>query len=334
MNCHGEHQGDDGSVPRQQSLCSDCHATLAADEPATTLLDASDFGTDHPEFRPSVVTDPATGAVTRVALGADDFPAERSNLKFPHNIHIGPETKKTVKDFVVRLEQYGGREALACDDCHLPEPGGAYMAKVNMRDHCADCHRLEFDNEAPGRVLPHGLPDEVIAVINDYYIAKALQRIEEQPEQRQSTRRRAGQTTSAEVRRNTLAAARRQVDQVLDGIFGARLCGICHVTYAPEQSASGEWEVAPVRVTEVWEPKSQFHHGSHDTMECADCHGAESSKTSADVLLPPIESCRTCHLGEHADAAIPSTCGMCHIYHDDDLTPLRASTTASADGEG
>ncbi|MEZ5824476.1 MAG: hypothetical protein R3C97_06960 [Geminicoccaceae bacterium] len=337
VGCHAEHQGPTGSVPTQQSLCSDCHATLAATEPATTLIDVSDFGNAHPEFRPSVMTDPATGKVTRATLGAPDFPAEQSDLKFPHNLHIGPETKKTVTDFVTRLDQYEGRNVLECSDCHQPEPGGAYMAKVNMRDHCADCHRLEFDSDAPGRVLPHGLPNEVIAVINDYYIAKALQRIEEVPQaaERQSTRRRAGQTTTAEVRRDTLAEARRQVDQMLAGTFGGRLCGVCHVTSSPEQSASGEWEVAPVFVTEVWEPKARFHHGSHDTMECAECHAAETSKTSADVLLPDIASCRTCHLGEDAGAAIPSSCGMCHIYHDDRLSPLAGETAAhSGTGSG
>ena len=44
-------------MPVQQSLCSDCHATLAEREPATVLLDVSDFGSDHPQFRPSVMTD-------------------------------------------------------------------------------------------------------------------------------------------------------------------------------------------------------------------------------------------------------------------------------------
>ena len=338
VGCHGEHQGPDGSVPVQQSLCSDCHATLAEREPATVLLDVSDFGSDHPQFRPSVMTDPATRTIVRASLGAPDFPAERSNLKFPHNLHIGPEAKNTVNDFVTRLGRYEGRDALQCSDCHRPEPGGAYMAKVNMRDHCADCHRLEFDSDAPGRVLPHGLPDEVIAVINDYYIAKALQRIEStQPAQaaeRGSTRRRAGQTTSAEVRRDTLAEARRQVDQMLDGTFGGRLCGVCHITYPPERSASGEWEVAPVHVTEVWEPKARFHHGSHDTMACAECHAAEASDDSGDVLLPDITSCRSCHLGESEGAAIPSSCGMCHIYHDDRLSPLARGRMAQSDEGG
>ena len=337
VGCHAEQQGADGVVPRQQALCADCHATLAADEPKTTLLDAADFGTFHPEFRPSVVVDPAAGTIERATLGAPDFPQERSNLKFPHNLHIGPDTKRTVTDFVARLEQYEGRNELVCADCHLPEPGGYTMAKVNMQDHCADCHRLEFDSEAPGRVLPHGQPDEVIAVINDYYIAKALTRIEDQPEQRQSTRRRAGgETTSAEVRRNTLAAARRQVDQVLDGIFGARLCGVCHVTTAPEQTASGEWEVAPIEVAKVWEPKARFHHGSHETMACSDCHDATASKASSDVLMPKIEICRDCHLGEQAASSIPSPCVMCHIYHDDDLAPLgkpaQTAGTAPMDG--
>lgn len=335
-SCHGEHQGPTGSVPAHQSLCTDCHADLTDQEPKTTLINASDFGTDHPEFRPSVMVDPANMTVVRATLGEPDFPAENSNLKFPHNIHIGPDTKDVVKKWIVEQNAasnaYDGRDMLVCADCHLPDPGGASMAKVNMNEHCADCHRLEFDQEAKGRVLPHGQPDEVIGVINDYYIAKALTRLEaseQQPTQQQkSFQQRAGSNPSqAAVRRATLAAAQEEVDRNLAGIFGGRLCSQCHNVFSPDQSASGEWEVAPIFVTRVWQPKSVFDHESHESVDCAGCHAAEQSKTSADVLLPDIASCRECHEGESAQTALPSTCGMCHVYHFDDLAPISATAS-------
>ena len=337
-SCHGEHQGPKGSIPAHQSLCTDCHVNLTDQEPKTTLINASDFGTDHPEFRPTVILDPATNLTARKALGAADFPAENSNLKFPHNIHIGPDTKDVVKKWITErnaaANAYEGREELICSDCHLPDPGGASMAKVNMNEHCADCHRLEFDQEAKGRVLPHGQPEEVIGVINDYYIAKALVRLESSaqaaPQQNNSFQKRVGSSASqAAVRRATLEAAQEEVDRNLAGIFGGRLCSQCHNVLNPQQSASGEWEVAPVYVTRVWQPKSFFDHRSHTSMDCADCHEAEASKTSADVLLPKIDSCRECHLGEAAQTALPSTCGMCHIYHLDELPAIGGANMAA-----
>lgn len=338
-SCHGEHQGPSGSIPSFQALCADCHQNLTDQEPKTTLINASDFGSDHPEFRPSVMVDPAAQTFARVTLGAADFPAENSNLKFPHNIHIGPDTKDVVKKWIqeqnAASNAYDGRDALVCGDCHVPDPGGASMAKVNMSDHCADCHRLEFDQEADGRVLPHGQPKEVIGVIEDYYIAKALVRLELSEQapatERRSLQQRAGANSSqAAVRRATLAAAKEEVDRNLAGIFGGRLCSQCHSVLPPDQSRSGEWEVAPVYVTRVWQPKSVFDHQSHESMACGDCHLAEASKASTDVLLPGIDSCRECHQGEAAQDALPSTCGMCHIYHFDDLAPLAPSETGTA----
>ena len=337
--CHGEHQGSTGSIPTHQSLCTDCHINLDEQEPETTLLNASDFGFDHPEFRPSVIVDPATLTFARVELGSPDFPKENSNLKFPHNIHIGPDTKDTIKKWVREMNAsenlYEGREELVCADCHVPDPGGATMAKVNMSDHCAACHRLEFDQQAKGRVVPHGQPAEVIGVIEDFYVAKALRRLETSPQpaaqQGRDLRQRAGANPSEDaVKRATLQAAQDEVDRNLAAIFGDRLCSQCHNVISPQNSASGEWEVAPVYVTRLWEPKAVFDHQSHTTIECGECHNALVSETSADVLLPRIESCRQCHEGEAAEAALPSTCGMCHVYHIEGLEPL-GGTTANAD---
>ena len=114
---------------------------------------------------------------------------EVSNLRFPHSIHLaqtcevpatGPGRGQNLPPEVVQgcnvlrmARQRMSQESLDCGDCHRPEPGGVNMLPVRMQDHCAECHRLEFDQNAPERVLPHGRPAEVIAVINDYYIARA-----------------------------------------------------------------------------------------------------------------------------------------------------------------
>jgi predicted CXXCH cytochrome family protein len=83
--------------------------------------------------------------------------------------------------------------------------------------------------------------------------------------------------------------------------------------------------VLPVRVAETWMPKSVFDHAAHTTSACTECHKAEASATAADVLMPPIETCRKCHGGEEATAEVPSTCTTCHVYHRDDLKPMLGS---------
>jgi predicted CXXCH cytochrome family protein len=75
-------------------------------------------------------------------------------------------------------------------------------------------------------------------------------------------------------------------------------------------------------VAALWMPKAQFDHAAHSTVLCTDCHKARQSRTSKDVLMPKIGTCRGCHGGEHASTALPSTCIMCHVYHRDNLRPM------------
>ena len=138
--CHSEHQGPTGIIPVTQSLCADCHRDLSVQASQTTLLDAADFGSAHPQFRPTVVTDPGSGSVQRVALGAAGFPEERSNLEFSHAIHltrscevagvtdveqlkkVPPETLQGCR-VLQQARQDLNQEGLGCGDCHRPEAG-------------------------------------------------------------------------------------------------------------------------------------------------------------------------------------------------------------------
>lgn len=358
--CHTEHVGPDGVTPAAQSLCADCHAELEQTHPETTLVNATDFGADHPEFRVSVIVDPASGQVERAELGAQTFPKEVSNLRFPHDIHTaevcrlkGPDAipadqaSDQDKDACTVLQMAAQRmdrpEGLDCADCHRPEPGGVSLLPVTMAEHCADCHRLEFDADVPDRQLPHGQPDEVIAVINDFYAAKALREGSPQAVQviEQATLRRrpggesAGQAPSPAPAPppDQVAEARFVSDQKLASVFGDQLCGVCHETVAPDASTTGTWQVKPVRVADVWMPKAIFDHAAHTTSACTDCHEAETSATSADVLMPQVDGCRDCHLGQHADQGLPSTCIMCHVYHQDLLPPMLPDEVRSAQAD-
>lgn len=352
MSCHNEHQGPTGHLPTQQALCADCHEDLSRTHTQTTLVDAADFGKAHPQFRPTVITDPGSGKVERVALGAANFPKENHGLIFPHDIHMArvcekppsdsaalanwPKEKADACKVLQDAKQRMNKNQLECGDCHQPDSSGTYYPPATMEDYCAVCHRLEFDPSSPERLLPHGQPDDVIGVINDYYAARASRGqpvVEPVPLKLRRRVGDAGSTAAQPQRAAPVQSAAATGSKRLDTIFGESLCGECHEVIPPAQSEKRKWEVRPVRVASIYMPKSQFDHAAHSTTPCADCHKAETSKTSADVLLPDIASCRNCHQGEAANTALPSTCIMCHVYHRKDLPPMlphAVSATANA----
>src|SRR5262249_47838679 len=76
------------------------------------------------------------------------------------------------------------------------------------------------------------------------------------------------------------------------------------------------WEIAPIHVTTAWMPKAHFDHSKHRTSECKECHAAEKSTKSADVLMPDITTCRKCHAGgTPMPERVTSTCISCHDFH-------------------
>ncbi|MFQ5468587.1 MAG: cytochrome c3 family protein, partial [Kiloniellaceae bacterium] len=163
--CHKEHNGIKPIVLNNQAFCVSCHGDLRQREPKTTLLDTTDFGTGHPEFRPTVVVD-ATGPVfERITIDSDPKPTERSGLKFSHAKHLA-------KDGVKHPTK--GKIRLACADCHKTEPGGLGMLPIAMEDNCRTCHRMQFDPSAPTRRLPHAKPREAVAQLRDFYAKAAL----------------------------------------------------------------------------------------------------------------------------------------------------------------
>jgi hypothetical protein len=74
-------------------------------------------------------------------------------------------------------------------------------------------------------------------------------------------------------------------------------------------------DIAAANITLRWMPNAKFDHGKHEGFTCVSCHAkALTSTESSDVLLPGIETCKTCHAPgpEHAE----SRCFECHTYHD------------------
>jgi hypothetical protein len=71
----------------------------------------------------------------------------------------------------------------------------------------------------------------------------------------------------------------------------------------------------PVRINSRWFPRANFKHDKHLTTNCVSCHLAPESEQSEEILLPDIESCRSCHGGIHSKDKLQSTCVDCHDFH-------------------
>ena len=80
--------------------------------------------------------------------------------------------------------------------------------------------------------------------------------------------------------------------------------------------------------TERWKPAPRFDHdktnypltGAHDTVKCADCHGAPRLRLATDARGAPIprfrplphQECSSCHTDPHR-GKLGATCGRCHV---------------------
>lgn len=344
--CHNEHNGDADVVRAHQTFCDGCHATLRRALPGTKLGDASDFGVHHPQFHPTVpvVTDNASPGQRRWSL--DDAPKENSGLKFSHAQHL--DTAGGVTRMARELgtaRGFGG--PLACANCHRPDAAKALFEPISMERHCSTCHDLTFDlDDGHRRVLPHGQPKDVEAVLRDHYLGQELERLtleSREPDTSQPVRRRPGEravTLAPEEQKRAFMNVEQATAKALDRAFSADrkgLCVGCHDVTREAMAAFVTHKIAPVRLADRYMPLARFDHGKHDTanLECASCHAATTSKASSDVLLPGIGSvgdlrscgptpcaCRNCHAGEDTARATPSPCLTCHRYHGGYGAPL------------
>jgi len=328
VDCHTEHEGTGPMPATPQKFCADCHDGMqgrlkAAGHP-TTLADAADFGTSHPEFRPLVRPAPGDKLVrTTLAKGVVDY----NGLKFPHDMHL------QATGGVARMAaSFRGRhdfgKKLECANCHRVEADGVRVKPVEMERDCAMCHSLAFETVGGvTRTLRHGEPDQVVADLTAYYRSTPPSR----PLQLGGMqRRRPGAYAEGQVYNiyfNEVAVRPGRAQDAVRAVFSkGGACYDCHTIFAP-QAGSG-WRVAAVSQTPRYLQKGWFDHDAHRETECADCHiAAPASKQSADLLVPGLRQCRDCHVGEggarvvKVQTATESPCAMCHEYHSDGGKP-------------
>jgi hypothetical protein len=334
-DCHREHDGSTLLVRTDDATCALCHAGIEAVAGAeSTVGDASDFGTDHPDFRVTLLLmTRAAGAHweqgTRRGRPGEAGLVEDSGLVFGHETHLDPDG----------IEGPAGDVVLACGDCHRPEPGGGRMQPITMERDCADCHRLDFEPADPERVVPHGDPAVVLETLVEYYSKRYLQGFPDPLAASQAARplQRAGPPLTAADREAALEKARARATDAARDLFERRSCGLCHeVSRVESFNPAAGWLVRPVVLTRSWMPEARFDHGRHGTelTPCATCHAAEASDDARDILMPAIAVCRDCHAGSTGAPAATNTvasgCMTCHGFHRDTQPLWRDSRRAAS----
>lgn len=310
VDCHDEHHGPTqtaASTPQQ--FCADCHAALRTKLPDTQIGNAGDFARAHPQFRPAVLRDPETLSFARASLDAN--PRENNGLKFPHALHLSAGNAVAQ---MARRQRQGAR--LDCADCHTANADGSFRP-VTMEANCQSCHSLAIAGTGGAtRTLRHGDPAGVIAELRDFYALRGPVA----PTGMSGGRRRPGDFAAANLRADfgdAVAGRGGQNERAVRAVFQpGGLCFDCH-TVTPVGTGLN-YRVAPVSLPQRYLLKGWFDHRAHRTQTCVGCHAANGSNSSADLLLPRIAECRTCHAGDTAHAGqVRSTCAMCHSYHMD-----------------
>jgi predicted CXXCH cytochrome family protein len=296
--CHGEHRGRVQLARTDDRRCVDCHGSLhTAQGDPKVARQVREFPAGHPEF-------------AAVKAGTQD-PA---HLQFNHAVHM--------KD---TLRGPGGPEKLECATCHKPEvartasPGKrpqrtGLMSPITYQENCARCHPLFFD-ERIDQAAPHAKPDAVHSFVQQ----ALLTYIRNNPNDI-NTPDTAFRRVPLNFPRPAEPPARNAQEWVIrrlaadERLLWNKTCAECHSrdTAAPAP-ASDLPAYAATNVTKQWMPRASFDHSPHLMVKCADCHAAQGSTRTSDVLMPNQAVCATCHAPEKG---AESRCFECHRYHD------------------
>lgn len=324
-DCHIEHRGVRGLVIREGALCVDCHRNLAATAPRAGILDVGGFPEGHPQFRATVVksTAGARPSFIKVSLGGTPKRADHPGLHFSHFDHLRPQGFPVL-----------GYKPLQCKDCHVPEPSGQGFVPITFKGQCQRCHykNLTFDAILPGQRLPHGDDKAVANIVEGFYAAYVVEHgIPAQTGGPAVTRLIPGLQAAApaSLPRDARQWVAQKTQAALAVIFDPkRGCFECHFPAADKKP----FQVAPVLMRVRFLPAARFDHRAHAAVPCESCHAARQSHSSAEVLIPGIKTCTTCHGARNAAFKAQSTCITCHVFHRPEFGPMRPRPAALGAG--
>jgi predicted CXXCH cytochrome family protein len=342
VDCHREHRGQRGIVFRSASLCVDCHRDLDKTAPDAGVAAVGGFPDGHPQFRATLVADAAKKQHARVTLGGDPAPPDHPGLKFSHAAHLQPGGFPKL-----------GYQEMKCSNCHVAAPGGKTWLPITFNGQCQGCHNLKFDDVAlpwTDAKVPHGDDGAVIAAVWNFYAAQAVKEgtaAAASPAPPAVDRRAAGMPPpppSAPTPTDLPGWIKAKSTTALGIVFDKnRGCNYCHygtgangaidtdkITAAMASGGQTPLKViAPVELRTRFLPNANFDHFRHRGMNCTDCHtSAATSQTGSEVMMPGIETCKTCHGAENAHLQIKSTCITCHAFHRAEFGPMHPAIQA------
>lgn len=286
--------------------CESCHSKLKMRLGKTQLIDTPDWGR-HPTFRPLIMTSAAGPKPTFQRLELKGLPQERNGLIFPHKMHLdaqGGVARQAIE--LGKANGYGA--ALECASCHTRDASGTGFKPIEMEKACGSCHSLAFARDANGQLrnLPHGELQKVVDTLAGRTLSGSGG----------SDRARPGM-----IRPTAFAASGASAYRATFSKGGA--CFDCHsITWAGDTV-----QMAPVKLTQRYMPRGAFDHSVPEHggpgqskaggFKCADCHKAAASERSADVLIPDLAKCASCHGKTEAQtkAADDADCTTCHSFH-------------------
>jgi cytochrome c7-like protein len=323
-SCHIEHRGSLRLASTEDASCTRCHAhLLTRNGKPQYAREVKEFDKQHPEF-------------AALRPGARD----PGQVKLNHYAHLRPG-----------LAGPAGPVQMDCQDCHRltaaegtwPYAGfqqlqptaqpentmaGAnadqrhshsrdYMLTILYADQCAGCHvkDLQFDKRFE-QAAPHDKPDAVQAFVvqkyNDYFASHPRAMSEAVAPERilPATTK----LPPMPVPHNRQEWIDQQV-MLADRLLFGKGCKLCHVMIEGNGPLPA---VAKSSIPARWFLHAEFNHDFHRLLTCTACHDrVPESRDTADILLPGIASCRSCHQnsGPRHDAA-SGRCSECHSYHD------------------
>jgi predicted CXXCH cytochrome family protein len=320
--CHAEHRGRVPLAKVDAGFCVGCHGDLTTAHGAPSVAArVGRFPSAHPEF-----------------AAAREGAKDPGTIKFNHAVHVKKDGVRSPT----------GVEVLQCADCHPPSPlrgfgaaggprtwdlrprtsGLGLMSRANYAQNCARCHGLEFDYRID-RPAPHDTPEIVRAAVRtalQNYIAAHPQEIG-RPDDPRRLPLNFPQAPEPPAR-NAAEWVARRADNA-ERLLWSR-CTVCHartgtvtltVPEAQPVADSRRTVSVPVSVpafaasniTTRWMTRAAFDHVPHLMVQCVECHAAETSQLTADVLMPDRATCATCHAPSRGAEA---RCFECHQYHD------------------
>jgi len=320
-SCHIEHKDPSIVIREDEPMCTNCHSGIVPESKKAQEkgeLDVSEGGItsfeQHPQFKLSMVEENQSQDQGQHWLTQRyDFDTEGlkedSNLEFSHRLHLNPKG----------IDGPDGRTELSCANCHEPEQDGLLVKPILMEQHCSSCHSLTFEPTDLTRQVPHANLLIVKQSLEEYY--SRLYALQNGPVRSKVNLDRPAKRPG-KPKPDFYSAMKEWADDkaqdALEELVNNKACSTCHEI----DKSKPKMQVKPVKIAHSWYPKSRFDHSSHEVFECESCHKASDSDNSADILIPDIKNCRSCHAGASDTHALltqeiktVSSCMSCHQYH-------------------